>query len=86
MVRHGSSFPFALINKIELSSSFGSASESPVASLWQSPRSVIQVLEARVPVDDSDAIPGQLDDPATSRRIFPPRCACATASLMDDRA
>jgi hypothetical protein len=28
---------------------------------------------------------GQVDDPATSRRIFPPRCACATASLMDER-
>ena len=27
---------------------------------------------------------GQVDDPATSRRIFPPRCACATASLMDE--
>ena len=23
--------------------------------------------------------------PATSKRIFPPRCACATASLMDER-
>jgi hypothetical protein len=28
---------------------------------------------------------GQVNDPATSRRIFPPRCACATASLMEDR-
>jgi hypothetical protein len=28
---------------------------------------------------------GQVDDPATSRRIFPPRCACATASWMDER-
>ncbi len=28
---------------------------------------------------------GQVDDPATSRRIFPPRCACATASLMEER-
>jgi hypothetical protein len=27
---------------------------------------------------------GQVDDPRTSRRIFPPRCACATASLMDE--
>jgi hypothetical protein len=25
------------------------------------------------------------DDPATSRRIFPPRCACAMASLMEER-
>ena len=24
-------------------------------------------------------------DPATSRRIFPPRCACAMASLMEER-
>src|SRR6266851_2354220 len=28
---------------------------------------------------------GQADDPATSSRIFPPRCACATASLMEER-
>src|SRR5437016_10252494 len=27
---------------------------------------------------------GQVDDPATSRRIFPPRCACATASLIEE--
>jgi hypothetical protein len=27
---------------------------------------------------------GHLDDPAMSRRIFPPRSACATASLMDE--
>jgi hypothetical protein len=28
---------------------------------------------------------GQVDDPATSRRIFPPRCTCVTASLMAER-
>jgi hypothetical protein len=28
---------------------------------------------------------GQVDDPATSRRTFPPRCACAMASLMEER-
>ena len=27
---------------------------------------------------------GQVDDPATSRRIFPPRCACATACLIEE--
>ena len=27
----------------------------------------------------------QADDLATSRRIFPPRCACATASLIEER-
>jgi hypothetical protein len=27
----------------------------------------------------------QVDDPATSRRIFPPRCACATACLIEER-
>jgi hypothetical protein len=32
-----------------------------------------------------DQLRGQADDPATSRRIFPPRCACATASLMEER-
>jgi hypothetical protein len=26
-----------------------------------------------------------MNDPATSRRIFPPRCACAMASLMEER-
>jgi hypothetical protein len=28
---------------------------------------------------------GHVDDPATSRRIFPPRCACAMASLIEER-
>src|SRR6266436_4257247 len=28
---------------------------------------------------------GQVDDPPTSKRIFPPRCACRTASLMEER-
>jgi hypothetical protein len=28
---------------------------------------------------------GQVDDPAMSRRIFPPRCTCATASLIAER-
>src|ERR1700744_1870989 len=27
----------------------------------------------------------QADDPATSRRTFPPRSACATASLIEER-
>ena len=27
---------------------------------------------------------GQVDDPATSRRIFPPRCAWATACLIEE--
>jgi hypothetical protein len=31
------------------------------------------------------ALRGQVDDPATSRRIFPPRCACATACLLEER-
>jgi hypothetical protein len=28
---------------------------------------------------------GQLDDLVTSKRTFPPRCACATASLIEER-
>jgi hypothetical protein len=31
------------------------------------------------------SIRGHVEDPATCRRIFPPRCTCATASLMEER-
>ena len=39
----------------------------------------------RAPAATQMPFRGQVDDPDTSRRIFPPRCACATASLMDER-
>src|SRR5260370_32657908 len=39
----------------------------------------------RAPAATQMPFRGQVDDPATSSRIFPPRCACATASLMDER-
>ena len=41
---------------------------------------------ARVMVTEIDPIcRGQGDDPAMSSRIFPPRCTCATASLIAER-
>src|SRR5262249_30593275 len=63
----------------------GSASES--ASIPQSTGMNAPIVNEAVAGLDyqSDATAGQVDDPVTLRRIFPPRWACATASLMEER-
>jgi MFS family permease len=45
-----------------------------------SPRARVRTTKRR-----ENPFRGQVDGPATSRRIFPPRRACATASLMEER-